>query len=121
MDTRVFTLTMTDGRDLEVVLDGPEHGPVLVFYSGTPSAAVSCPMLTGPAARRGMRTVAWSRPGYGGSASRPGRAVADVAADADEVLARLGADNFVTIGWSGVGRTPWPPRRCSPTAAEGRR
>jgi pimeloyl-ACP methyl ester carboxylesterase len=103
MDTRAFTLTMADGRDLDVVLDGPAHGPVLVFYPGTPSGAVSCPLLTGPAARRGMRTVAWSRPGYGTSTSRPGRAVADVVSDAAEVLEHLGADSFVTIGWSGGG------------------
>jgi pimeloyl-ACP methyl ester carboxylesterase len=103
MDTRAFTLTTADGRDLEVVLDGPEHGPVLVFYPGTPSGAVSCPLLTGPAARRGMRTVTWSRPGYGTSTSQPGRDVVDVVSDAVEVLDRLGADNLVTIGWSGGG------------------
>jgi pimeloyl-ACP methyl ester carboxylesterase len=103
MDTRTFMLTLADGRDLEVVLDGPEHGPVLVFYPGTPSAAVSCPLLTGPAARRGMRTVAWSRPGYGASTSRPGRTVADVVGDAVEVLDHVGVDSFITIGWSGGG------------------
>jgi pimeloyl-ACP methyl ester carboxylesterase len=85
------------------VVDGPPDGPVLVFHSGTPSGAVSFPILSGPAAARGMRTVSWSRPGYGASTSQPGRTVASVAADTDAVLSALGVADFVTLGWSGGG------------------
>jgi pimeloyl-ACP methyl ester carboxylesterase len=94
---------MADGRDLEVVVDGPAQGPVLVFHTGTPSGALSMPLMAGPAATRGLRTVSWSRPGYGASSSQPGRSVADVVADATEVLAHLEVDSFVTLGWSGGG------------------
>jgi pimeloyl-ACP methyl ester carboxylesterase len=45
----------------------------------------------------------YSRPGYAGSTPRPGRSVADAAADVAVVLDALGADTFVTMGWSGGG------------------
>jgi pimeloyl-ACP methyl ester carboxylesterase len=103
MDSQALTVQTPDGRDLDVVLEGPADGPVLVFHSGTPSGAVSFPFLSAPAADRGLRTVSWSRPGYGTSTSQPGRTVASVTADTDAVLAHLGAEDFLTVGWSGGG------------------
>jgi pimeloyl-ACP methyl ester carboxylesterase len=103
MESQTLTVHTADGRDLDVVLDGPADGDVLVFHSGTPSGAVSFPFLTGPAAARGLRTVSWSRPGYGTSTSQPGRTVASVTADTDAVLRHLGAEDFLTLGWSGGG------------------
>jgi pimeloyl-ACP methyl ester carboxylesterase len=93
----------TAGRDLEVLVDGPESGTVLLFHSGTPTAAVRYPQLIAPAARRGLRTVTFSRPGYATSTPQPGRSVMDVAPDARAILDELGAERFVTIGWSGGG------------------
>jgi pimeloyl-ACP methyl ester carboxylesterase len=103
MESATLTVHTEDGRDLEVVVDGPAEGPVLVFHSGTPSGAVSFPILSGPAAARGTRTVSWSRPGYGSSTPQPGRTVASVAADTDAVLRALDVTDFVTLGWSGGG------------------
>ena len=94
---------MPDGRELEVLVNGPADGLALVMHLGTPSAAVEFEQLTGPAADRGLRTVLWSRPGYGASTPQPGRSVADVTADAVTVLDELGHERFVTIGWSGGG------------------
>src|SRR5258708_37000614 len=92
-----------DGRRLEVLVVGPDGGPVLALHLGTPSGPVDVPAITGPAAARGLRTVICGRPGYAGSTPRPGRSVADVAGDVAAVLDRLGADRFVTLGWSGGG------------------
>jgi pimeloyl-ACP methyl ester carboxylesterase len=103
MDSATLTLQTDDGRDLDVVVDGPADGPVLVFHSGTPSGAVPFPILSGPAAARGMRTVSWSRPGYGASTPQPGRTVGSVAADTDAVLRELDVTDFLTLGWSGGG------------------
>jgi pimeloyl-ACP methyl ester carboxylesterase len=103
MDSATLTVHTEDGRDLDVVVDGPADGPVLVFHSGTPSGAVSFPILSGPAAARGMRTVSWSRPGYGASTPQRGRTVGSVAADTDAVLRALDVTDFVTLGWSGGG------------------
>jgi pimeloyl-ACP methyl ester carboxylesterase len=44
-----------------------------------------------------------ARPGYEGSTPRPGRQVADVTGDVASVLSALGADTFLTVGWSGGG------------------
>jgi pimeloyl-ACP methyl ester carboxylesterase len=98
-----LTVTTTDSRSLEVLVEGPADGFPVVYHSGTPSAAVSYPPLSQAAAAHGLRTVTLSRAGYGESTAKPGRAVADVTADVDAVLAALGLEQFVTFGWSGGG------------------
>jgi pimeloyl-ACP methyl ester carboxylesterase len=55
------------------------------------------------AAGRGLRTIMYARPGYGASTVVPGRRVAGAADDTAALLDRLGAGDFVTIGWSGGG------------------
>jgi pimeloyl-ACP methyl ester carboxylesterase len=55
------------------------------------------------AATRGLRTVMYSRPGYGTSTSMPGRKIIDAAADTARIADTLGARTFRTIGWSGGG------------------
>ena len=98
-----WQVELTDGRVIEVVSDGPEDGTPLVFQNGTPTAAMLFPPMVKIAADRGLRTVTYSRPGYAGSTARPGRSVADAAADVAAILDAIGADRFVTIGWSGGG------------------
>jgi pimeloyl-ACP methyl ester carboxylesterase len=97
------TVTTPDGRSLDVYLAGPPDGDVLLFHMGTPSAAAPYPPAVDLMAERGLRYVAFSRAGYGSSTRRPGRSVADVVDDARTVLDHLGADDAVTIGWSGGG------------------
>ena len=96
-------LTTADGRSLEVLTAGPPDGLPLLFHNGTPGGLVAFPPMTAAAAERGLRTVMYARPGYGQSTEQPGRGVADTVADAASVLDDLGADQFVTIGWSGGG------------------
>jgi pimeloyl-ACP methyl ester carboxylesterase len=99
--TRV--LATADGRRLGVLSTGPEDGLVLLFHNGTPGGLVASPDMTAAAAGRGLRTVMYARPGYGDSTARPGRRIADAAADAAAVLDGLGAREFLTVGWSGGG------------------
>lgn len=101
--TTWLTVRCPDGRDLEVLLAGPVDGFPLLYHSGTPTAAAPMPELSDAAAERGLRTVCWSRPGYATSTPRHGRSVADVVDDVRAVLAELGAERFVTLGWSGGG------------------
>ena len=91
-----------DGGVLEVLADSSGHYP-LVFHWGTPGAAVWFEPLATAAAQAGLRLIMYSRPGYAGSTPRPGRSVADAAADVSAVLDALGANTFVTMGWSGGG------------------
>ncbi len=91
-----------DDRWLEVLISDGEGLPLL-FHNGTPGGLTEFPPMTKVAAARGLRTVMYARPGYGDSTPQPGRRVADCAADAAAVLDHLGADRFVTVGWSGGG------------------
>ena len=95
-----------DGRELEVRVSGPEDGFPFIYHHGTPQGAVPCPFVERPAAHRGLRTIAYSRPGYGRSTPRTDAMTATVAADAFDVsaiLGHLGLGEFVTLGWSGGG------------------
>ena len=68
----------------------PEDGLPLIFHNGTPGGLVAFPAMAAAAAERGLRTVMYARPGYGGSTGQPGRRVADAAADVTAVLAEVG-------------------------------
>ena len=92
-----------DGRELEVVTAGPEDGTPLFVLHGTPGAADLFEPSVAAAAERGLRLVAYSRPGYGASDRHEGRTVADCAADVASIADALGFDRFHTIGGSGGG------------------
>jgi pimeloyl-ACP methyl ester carboxylesterase len=97
-------LHLEDGRSLEFCRSGPEDAETtLVFHVGTPSAAVSFPHVTAAAAARGVRTVSYSRAGYGGSPRTAGRTVGDEAANTAALADHLGAASFLVAGWSGGG------------------
>src|ERR1022692_2842636 len=98
-----FSVPAADGRRLGVRACGPADGLPFVFHSGTPSGLVAYDPMTEAAAALGLRTVIYSRPGYGRSAPHPGRLVADAAADVTAILNHAGAGPFVTAGWSGGG------------------
>ena len=92
-----------DGRQLEVVSDGPEDGRCFLFHSGTPSAAGAYPPLVDELARRNLRFVTFSRAGYAGSSAMPGRSVGDVATDVQAILDALKIGSFFCAGQSGGG------------------
>jgi pimeloyl-ACP methyl ester carboxylesterase len=94
---------LPDGRRLEVRAAGPEDGETLLFHHGTPGAGLPFLPMVKAAAARGLRTIMYSRPGYGTSTPQPGRQVIDAAADVAHVMDAVGAATFRTIGWSGGG------------------
>ena len=98
-----LTVATPDGRSIDVWLAGPPDGIPLLFHYGTPSSGEPFDGHVEAAAARGMRIVSFARPGYNGSTRRPGRTVADVAADTRTVLDRLGIDRVFVAGWSGGG------------------
>ena len=120
-EARRLTVRAAGGRDLEVLVDGPEGGAVLLFHLGTPSFATTFRQIVDPAAKHGLRTVTYSRPGYANSTAQHGRSVADAAEDSEAILDALGADHFITVGWSGGGPHALAcasllPERCSAAA-----
>jgi len=102
-EPRWHNVLTPDGRNLQVVSAGPEDGRCYLFHSGTPSAANVNPRVIEQTARRGLRFVTFSRPGYAGSTPNPGRSVGDVASDVAVILDALGVDTFICAGQSGGG------------------
>jgi pimeloyl-ACP methyl ester carboxylesterase len=86
-----------------MLIAGPSDGVPLVLHEGTPVGLVLYPPTVRAAQARGLRVILAARPGYEGSTPRPGRRVVDVAGDTAAILDELGADTFVTMGWSGGG------------------
>jgi pimeloyl-ACP methyl ester carboxylesterase len=116
----------SEGREVEVVLEGRPDGFPVVFYCWTPGAAVPFGALNRAATRRGLRLISYSRPGYGLSTPRSdGYTTATVAADAADtatVLDYLGLREFVTLAWSGGGPRAFAcaallPERCRAAAS----
>jgi pimeloyl-ACP methyl ester carboxylesterase len=94
-------VSLRDGRTLHVYDDGDPQGNVVVEHHGTPGCGLSYAPDVELARERGLRVVSYDRAGYGGSTTSPGRSVADVAADIEDVADALGIERFVTLGGSG--------------------
>jgi|BarGraNGADG00212_2_1021979.scaffolds.fasta_scaffold69779_1 pimeloyl-ACP methyl ester carboxylesterase len=94
---------LPDGRKLEFRTAGPQDGEILLFHHGTPGGGLPFTPMVEAAAAKGLRTVMYSRPGYGTSTPKLGRKVIDAASDAAFVVDAVGATTFRTIGWSGGG------------------
>jgi len=122
MQTERRLVRLADGRDIEFQTAGPEDGLPLVVHEGTPMGLVLNNRLGNAAGGRGLRIVQAARPGYEGSTPQPGRTVADVVPDVIAVLDAIGADEFVSIGFSGGGPhtlacAALAPGRCLGTAS----
>jgi pimeloyl-ACP methyl ester carboxylesterase len=100
---REHDVTTPDGRTLRVLDVGAADGPVVVAHHGTPSARLLYRAEVDSAEDRGLRLIAYDRPGYGGSSPARGRSVADAAADVAAILDALGVERFATYGGSGGG------------------
>ena len=72
---------LKDGRKIEVRTAGPKDGDILLFHHGTPGAGLPFRPWVESAAARGLRTVMYSRPGYGLSTAAPGRKIVDAGSD----------------------------------------
>jgi len=97
------TIAGPGGRALRVVDEGDERGPAIVVHHGTPVSGDLFGPWVRDAAARGARLIGYDRPGYGGSAAQPGRAVADAAADVAAIADALDLERLATWGISGGG------------------
>ena len=92
-----------DGRTLAVLEAGDESGHTVVASHGTPGSGLLWRGLIEDVEARGIRLLAYDRPGYGGSDPHPGRTVADGAGDVAAIADALGIDRFAVEGGSGGG------------------
>ena len=98
------TLRLSDGRDLDLLTGGAENAATaLVAQHGTPGGAIRYAKWAEAAAARGLRFIAYSRPGYATSTRHAGRTVADAVPDISAMLDQLGVDRFLALGGSGGG------------------
>ena len=94
-------ITTPDGRHLRVEEAGDPSGRPVLTLHGTPGdGRLYRPHVT-DAEKRGIRLIGYDRPGYGRSGPRPGRSIADCAADVRAVAAGLGIDRLAVWGVSG--------------------
>jgi pimeloyl-ACP methyl ester carboxylesterase len=91
-----------DGRRLRAVVAGDCRRVVLVQV-GSPNAGVLHHDWVQDAAARGLTLISYDRPGFGGSSRRPGRLVADCAADVRTLSEVLGFDRCAVWGFSSGG------------------
>ncbi len=96
-------IRLADGRVLAVAEWGDPEGRPLFALHGTPGGRISYWHDPSIYARHGLRRFTLDRPGYGESTRKPGRRVADIAADVAAVADELGLDRFAVTGGSGGG------------------
>jgi pimeloyl-ACP methyl ester carboxylesterase len=92
-----------DGHTLAVLEAGDESGHAIIAIHGTPGSGLLWRGMIEDAEVRGMRLLAYDRPGYGGSDPHPGRTVADAAGDVAAIANALSIDRFAVEGGSGGG------------------
>jgi pimeloyl-ACP methyl ester carboxylesterase len=92
-----------DGHTLAVLEAGDESGHAIIAIHGTPGSGLLWRGMIEDAEVRGMRLLAYDRPGYGGSDPHPGRTVADAAGDVAATANALSIDRFAVEGGSGGG------------------
>jgi pimeloyl-ACP methyl ester carboxylesterase len=92
-----------DGRVIRVAELGEPDGAPVVFHHGWPGCRVLPPSFDEAARERGVRLVSYDRAGYGRSSPKPGRRIADAAADTATVADALGVARFAVWGTSGGG------------------
>ena len=115
-------ITLRDGRTLHIYDDGDPDGLVVVEHHGTPGSGLAYAPDVERARERGLRVIGYDRAGYGGSTPKPGREVADIADDIEDVMNELGVERFASLGASGGGPHTLAlgallPGRCVATAS----
>jgi pimeloyl-ACP methyl ester carboxylesterase len=86
-----------------VVEDGDPAGQPILVHNGMPNSRLLYPPSVELARRQGVRMISYDRPGYGGSDPKPGRPIADGAADVEDIAASLEISRLGVWGISGGG------------------
>jgi pimeloyl-ACP methyl ester carboxylesterase/glycosidase len=99
---RETTLELADGRRVTVGEWGPPDGEPVFLLHGMPGSRRNCPDRR-TTHTRGVRLIAFDRPGYGGSDPQPGRRIIDGGRDVAEIAAVLELPSYAVVGWSSGG------------------
>jgi pimeloyl-ACP methyl ester carboxylesterase len=98
------TVVVDGQRRLGFAEFGVEHGPLVLWFHGTPGARRQvAPVGREAATALGIRLVCVERPGVGASTPHRHRRIVDFAGDAAAVADHLGHQRFAVVGLSGGG------------------
>ncbi len=101
---RCDELVLRDGRSLSFSAIGPATGWPVIYCHGAIGTPVEATVdLREIVERTGVRYIAPSRPGVGGSDPQPGRTILDFADDVAALADRLGIGRFSLLGVSAGG------------------
>ncbi len=104
MRDRREPLRLADGRRLSYSVTGPEDGTPVVYCHGAIGTPLSSSLdLEAMTSELGIRHIAISRPGIGGSDPAPGRTLLQFADDVRELIDALGIERFAAAGVSAGG------------------
>jgi pimeloyl-ACP methyl ester carboxylesterase len=96
-------LKLSDGRVLEYIDNGVLSKSALILHHGTPTSMTVWNTWLAAAAEKGIRAIAFTRPGYAGSDRKVDHRIIDSNDDLNEILNQLEVEKFVSVGWSGGG------------------
>ena len=95
---------LADGRRLAFCETGPRDGEAVVYCHGAIGTPLTSSIdLAAITIDLGVRHIAVSRPGVGGSDPSPGRTVLDFATDVRELVDAIGVRRFAVVGVSAGG------------------
>jgi pimeloyl-ACP methyl ester carboxylesterase len=92
---------LPDGRIIEYWEGGDADGSAVIFHPGTPVSRVMGRWANDAAVGSGVRLVAVSRPGYGGSTTHRTASLLATGKDTAALAAHLGFDRYAVVGSSG--------------------
>ncbi|KAH8900570.1 alpha/beta-hydrolase [Thozetella sp. PMI_491] len=103
VETKIFALP--DGRQLAYGVYGVQDAaaPTIFYFHGFPGSHFEGATVHDAAVANGVRVIATSRPGYGGSTFQHGRKLTDYPADILALADHLTLDRFGVLGVSGGG------------------
>jgi len=98
------SLRLADGRRLVFAQSGPGHGAPVIYCHGAIGTPLGRSVDLDPITEElGIRYIAVSRPGTGGSDAAPGRTVLSFAGDLRELVDALALERFTVVGVSAGG------------------
>lgn len=100
-------LLETERGSFEVLVDGPQDGPLVVLLHGFPELNVSWRRQIPALTAAGYRVVAPNQRGYAGSVRDGSYRTPDLAADVVAMLDALHADRAVIVGHDWGGAAAW--------------
>lgn len=98
-----LSVTLQNGRILEGAVFGELQHRIstIVCFHGTPASRMTFAIMSKKAKECGLRVIAFSRPGIGGSTWDEGRSFESVARDTKEALDQLAIPHYHLLSFSG--------------------